>query len=349
MAIRTADYSIWERRYNANYPHDEHINVLSPNYLSSFILLPPWVADKIELMGGNSAKLLPRHRNHIHTFSPSDGDSYDCPSLGDSKKGIKNRGVSGRHKVKTISHYQYDANQPTSRELHMLSGEDIVDIGLLHFVLAEAFNTVNHLAGLINCSYHRATSKHGDTPFIRTNTFSSTRCAIWEDGNNNKVYETSWKFGETTLYEMLGKTSDTAILDSFFEEVNVSENPMIAYSKSYLNGRFPFTIGKGVTRNDFLAYALKRLKNCCTEIPERIKRDSEIASVVNNQGVMSIIATRATVLNVVNMLLENREDVKVIREQLLALLELVVENIRRWKQTQGVANQGLILLYTQLL
>ena len=345
MATRSRQYEDWQVRYNADHTNVEATGTTDIN--TGFIILPPWVADKIELAGGDLVDFF--YGNDVpkvSTVTPADAagmwDNGDAPlppsmaRVGRRKSPLTlDYSCDGRYEL-SMQHREAAANKVRK----YLSEEDIADIGLLHYLLSDVLHLVNPLSGL--CHSHEYAALLSLRNRYITDTVADGRfCSLGQvvihnvDAYDNTPETKTWEHDFT--YDVINGNVDIDARGLWF-----------SYNQA-----------EGVPLDGICKYAYERITSICENTPERVNRSGGVAKVYGDKGSIVCVPHMATVLNVADMLSRFAPDDDIKRqkvegfdsskERLLALIECIVTERRRWVGTHGCARDGLMVLYTRQL
>ena len=342
MATRSRQYEDWQVRYNADHTNVEATGTTDIN--TGFIILPPWVADKTELAGGDLVDFF--YGNDIpkvSTVTPADatgmtdnGDAPLPPSM--SRTGQRRSPLpldySCSDSSESIMQYRKAA---ASKVRRYLSEEDIADIGLLHYLLSDALHLVNPLSGL--CHSHEYAALLPLRNRYMTDTVADGRfCTL----------------GQVVIHNADAYDEVTTCDHDFTYDV-IKGNVTIDARGLW----FSYDQAEGVPLEGICKYAYERITSICENTPERVNRSGGVAKVYGDKGSIVCVPHMATVLNVADMLSRFAPDDDIKRqkvegfnsskERLLALIECIVTERRRWVGTHGCARDGLMVLYTRQL
>ena len=350
MATRSRQYEDWQVRYNADHTNVEATGTTDQN--TGFIILPPWVADKIELAGGDL----------VDFFYGNDVPKVSTVTPAGALVGMVDTCVATRLELDALlppstsridrrrSPLPLDYSCDESRELNMqhreaaankvrkyLSEEDIADIGLLHYLLSDALHLVNPLSGL--CHSHEYAALLPLRNCYMTDTVADGRFC---------------KLGQVVIHNA-----------DAYDEVTTCDHD---FTYDVINGNvdidarglwFSYDQAEGVPLEGICKYAYERITSICENTPERVNRSGGVAKVYGDKGSIVCVPHMATVLNVADMLSRFAPDDDIKRqkvegfnsskERLLALIECIVTERRRWVGTHGCARDGLMVLYTRQL
>lgn len=292
----------------------------------SFIMLPPWVADKIELAGYSLS-------NFFSDFSWG-RSNYICPD--DASR----RNVTEVQYPENSNVAKQKAEELIARVASTLSTEDIIDIGLWHYLFSEALHTINRYNGLVTDSQNK---------FLERARNKSV--ASW--GNNGLFFT----FGEVKV-----KSTPTE-----FDEVDY-ELDTLSCSMKVFGHLFYFTPIKGKDYRDVVRHGLARVHGVSEGgIHGRVKRQGDVVSFGTAGASTIIVPSLATVLNVATLLspiyfdtedansgyaarLDVSEAVEAtIKEQIVVFMEEVLSELRRFRDNQEIARSGLLLMYSRLI
>ena len=322
MATRSRQYLDWNLQNKANSEHRESgTNVDN----TGFIILPPWVADKITLAGGNLTELfygltVPK----VQSVEPSDPVAVAHMLMESTKS--------------EINHEQRQA--AADRVRWYLSEEDIADIGLFTYLLSDALHLVNPLSGLCHAHEFSALFPMRNVHMTR-NTADGRWCKLGQVSINNGEDQANARIPPTPYSDF---TYDVIDCNTYANKCGL---------------QFEFNTSKGVSLDGICKYAYERITSICENIPERIERSGDVAKVYSDKGSIVCVPHMATVSNVAYMLSRFAPDDESKRrqvdgfnsakERLLALIEQIVAERRRWVGTHGCARDGLVVLYTRQL
>lgn len=345
MATRSRQYEDWQVRYNADHTNVEATGTTDIN--TGFIILPPWVADKIELAGGDLVDFfygddVPK----VSTVTPADaagmtdnGDAPLPPSM--SRTGQRRSPLPIDYSCSDSSESTMQYREAAANKVRRyLSEEDIADIGLLHYLLSDALHLVNPLSGL--CHSHEYAALLPLRNCYMTDTVADGRFC---------------KLGQVVIHNA----------DAYDKMLGLkASNHDFAYDVIRGNVRtgnqglwFSYDQAEGVPLEGICKYAYERITSICENTPERVNRSGGVAKVYGDKGSIVCVPHMATVLNVADMLSRFAPDDDIKRqkvegfnsskERLLALIECIVTERRRWVGTHGCARDGLMVLYTRQL
>ena len=307
-------------------------------------MLPPWVADKIELAGYSLS-------NFFSDFS-WERSNYICPD------DVNRNGVKEVQYPENSNVAKQKAEELITRVASTLSTEDIIDIGLWHYLFSEALHTINRYNGLATDSQNKFLER------ARNKSMSS-----W--GNNG-----SWfTFGEVrvnnapwneNLY-VNGPGADVPAITTEFDEVDY-ELDTLSCSMKVFGHLFSFTPIKGKDYRDVVRHGLARVHGVSEGgIHGRVKRQGDVVSFGTAGASTIIVPSLATVLNVATLLspiyfdtedansgyaarLDVSEAVEAtIKEQIVVFMEEVLSELRRFRDNQEIARSGLLLMYSRLI
>lgn len=342
MATRSRQYEDWQVRYNADHTNVEATGTTDIN--TGFIILPPWVADKIELAGGDLVDFfygndIPKVSTVTPAASAGMTDNGDAP-LPPSMSRIDRRRLPlpldyscSDSSESTMQHREAAA----SKVRRYLSEEDIADIGLLHYLLSDALHLVNPLSGL--CHSHEYAAL---LPLRNCYTTDTVADGLF-----------------CTLGQVVIHNADA------YDEVTTCDHDFtydVIKGNVDIDARglwFSYDQAEGVPLEGICKYAYERITSICENTPERVNRSGGVAKVYGDKGSIVCVPHMATVLNVADMLSRFAPDDDIKRqkvegfnsskERLLALIECIVTERRRWVGTHGCARDGLMVLYTRQL
>ena len=350
MATRSRQYEDWQVRYNADHTSVEATGTTDIN--TGFIILPPWVADKIELAGGDLVDFF--YGNDVpkvSTVTPAGvlvGMVDTCVATRlelDALLPSSTSRIDRRNSPQTL-----DYSCDESHELNMqhreaaankvrkyLSEEDIADIGLLHYLLSDALHLVNPLSGL--CHSHEYTALLPLRNRYMTDTVADGRfCTLGQVVIHN-----------ADAYDKVPICDHDFTYDVIRGNVDIDARGLW----------FTYDQAEGVPLDGICKYAYERITSICENTPERVNRSGGVAKVYGDKGSIVCVPNMATVLNVADMLSRFAPDDDIKRqkvegfnsskERLLALIECIVTERRRWVGTHGCARDGLMVLYTRQL
>ena len=292
-----------------------------------FIMLPPWVADKIELAGYSLSNF----------FSDFSWGRSNCICPDDASR----RNVTEVQYPENSNVAKQKAEELIARVASTLSTEDIIDIGLWHYLFSEALHTINRYNGLVTDSQNK---------FLERARNKSV--ASW--GNNGLFFT----FGEV-------KVNSTPL--SELDEVDY-ELDTLSCSMKVFGHLFFFTPIKGKDYRDVVRHGLARVHGVSEGgIHGRVKRQGDIVSFGTAGASTIIVPSLATVLNVATLLspiyfdtedansgyaarLDLSEAVEAtIKEQIVVFMEEVLSELRRFRDNQEIARSGLLLMYSRLI
>jgi hypothetical protein len=302
-----------------------------------FIMLPPWVADKIELAGYSLS-------NFFSDFSWG-RSNYICPD--DASR----RNVTEVQYPENSNVAKQKAEELIARVASTLSTEDIIDIGLWHYLFSEALHTINRYNGLVTDSQNK---------FLERARNKSV--ASW--GNNGLFFT----FGEV-------KVNSTPLSEDYFVRTSATEFDEVDYeldtlscSMKVFGHLFSFTPIKGKDYRDVVRHGLARVHGVSEGgIHGRVKRQGDVVSFGTAGASTIIVPSLATVLNVATLLspiyfdtedansgyaarLDVSEAVEAtIKEQIVVFMEEVLSELRRFRDNQEIARSGLLLMYSRLI
>ena len=129
------------------------------------------------------------------------------------------------------------------------------------------------------------------------------------------------------------------------------------YYTSQCGLSFEYHKAKGVSLDGICKYAYDRITNICENIPQRVCRSGDVVKVYGDKGSIVCVPDIATVSNVAYMSSrfsaddkgQSAEQLSSAKERMLALIEKIVAERRRWVGTHGAARDGLLVLYTRQL
>ena len=302
-----------------------------------FIMLPPWVADKIELAGYSLS-------NFFSDFSWG-RCNYICPD------DVNRNGVKEVQYPENSNVAKQKAEELITRVASTLSTEDIIDIGLWHYLFSEALHTINRYNGLATDSQNKFLER------ARNKSMSS-----W--GNNG-----SWfTFGEV-------RVNNAPFPEDYFVLTPATELGEVDYeldslscSMKVFERLFSFTPIKGKDYRDVVRQGLARVHGVSEGgIHGRVKRQGDVVSFGTAGTSTIIVPSLATVLNVATLLSPiyfDTEDANsvdaapfdvseaveaTIKEQIVVFMEEVLSELRRFRDNQEIAQSGLLLMYTRLI
>lgn len=310
----------------------------------SFIMLPPWVADKIELAGYSLS-------NFFSDFS-WERSNYICPD------DLNRQGVTEVQYPEIRNVAKQKAEELIARVGSTLSTEDIIDIGLWHYLFSEALHTINRYNGLVTDSQNKFLER------ARNKSMSS-----W--GNDGR----SFTFGEVKVNNapwvedlyVSGAGNDVPASAADISEVDY-ELDSLSCSMKVFDCLFSFTPIKGKDYRDVVRQGLARVHGVSEGgIHGRVKRQGDVVSFGTAGASTIIVPSLATVLNVATLLSPiyfDPEDAKsvdaapfdvseaveaTIKEQIVVFMEEVLSELRRFRDNQEIAQSGLLLMYTRLI
>lgn len=342
MALRNYDFSSYSKRLLANCETETSIPGRKNGL--NFIVIPHWIADKIELMGGNPGRLL-FHGNRIMNVVQPNVRGIDICSSGKPNH-IENEPSGVLRKLEYSSDFikEYcrintqDTEEKITRESLMLSAEDWSDIALLNFVLGFAFNRVKSDIGL-------PTSVRGGM----SREYSGSSRSIDDRG---KIRFATWRFGNV----------DTML--SFHDKKEIEKPRVIDYDGDFWNfstelfsgrtvadGNSLFYNKPNVRVRDIIDYAADRFISCAENIPERIGRTADTINVYDNQSTITFVLKPDTVKTLVRYLTVNdfSGDGSALRDELVRIMEVVIDSNKKWFSIRKLAKSGLILHLSSLL
>ena len=292
-----------------------------------FIMLPPWVADKIELAGYSLSNF----------FSDFSWGRSNCICPDDARR----RNVTEVQYPENSNVAKQKAEELIARVASTLSTEDIIDIGLWHYLFSEALHTINRYNGLVTDSQNKFLERA-----------RNKSAASW--GNNGLFFT----FGEV-------KVNSTPL--SELDEVDY-ELDTLSCSMKVFGHLFFFTPIKGKDYRDVVRHGLARVHGVSEGgIHGRVKRQGDIVSFGTAGASTIIVPSLATVLNVATLLspiyfdtedansgyaarLDVSEAVEAtIKEQIVVFMEEVLSELRRFRDNQEIARSGLLLMYSRLI
>lgn len=300
----------------------------------SFIMLPPWVADKIELSGFSLsnffADLSWERQNEI---SPS---------------------ISYINDVEFLKHQSQGGPFSEARERQLnklaktLSTEDVIDIGLWHYLFSEALHKLHKLNGL-------ATEVENRFLIHQRN---KSRSSSYNDGM-------TFTFGGVTIANKshFEKGSSDYVVDYDQESLEAT----LLYGGA--GPKFHFMPAPGVSHKTIVSTALNRIHGVLESgITDRVKRQGDVVSFSTVDSSTVIVPSLATVLNVATLLSptgNGMDDGNVgnaaadpdmtraidttIREQIVVFMEQILSELRRFSDNQEIARTGLFLIYSRLI
>lgn len=290
-------------------------------------MLPPWVADKIELAGYSLSNF----------FSDFSWGRSNCICPDDASR----RNVTEVQYPENSNVAKQKAEELIARVASTLSTEDIIDIGLWHYLFSEALHTINRYNGLVTDSQNKFLERA-----------RNKSAASW--GNNGLFFT----FGEV-------KVNSTPL--SELDEVDY-ELDTLSCSMKVFGHLFFFTPIKGKDYRDVVRHGLARVHGVSEGgIHGRVKRQGDIVSFGTAGASTIIVPSLATVLNVATLLspiyfdtedansgyaarLDLSEAVEAtIKEQIVVFMEEVLSELRRFRDNQEIARSGLLLMYSRLI
>ena len=343
MATRSRQYEDWQVRYDADHTNVEATGTTDIN--TGFIILPPWVADKIELAGGDLVDFF--YGNDVpkvSTVTPADVAGMVLlrkfaplpPSM--SRTGQRRSPLPLDYSCSDSSESTMQYREASANKVRRyLSEEDIADIGLLHYLLSDALHLVNPLSGL--CHSHEYAALLPLRNCYMTDTVADGRfCTL----------------GQVVIHNADAYDEVTTCDHDFTYDV-IKGNVTIDARGLW----FSYDQAEGVPLEGICKYAYERITSICENTPERVNRSGGVAKVYGDKGSIVCVPHMATVLNVADMLSRFAPDDDIKRqkvegfnsskERLLALIECIVTERRRWVGTHGCARDGLMVLYTRQL
>ena len=298
-------------------------------------MLPPWVADKIELAGYSLS-------NFFSDFSWG-RCNYICPD------DVNRIGVKEVQYQENSNVAKQKAEELIARVASTLSTEDIIDIGLWHYLFSEVLHTINRYNGLATDSQNKFLER------ARNKSMSS-----W--GNNGSRFT----FGEVKV-KNAPWGADVPTITTEPGEVDY-ELDSLSCSMKVFEHLFSFTPIKGKDYRDVVRQGLARVHGVSEGgIHGRVKRQGDVVSFGTAGTSTIIVPSLATVLNVATLLspiyfdtedansgyaarLDVSEAVEAtIKEQIVVFMEEVLSELRRFRDNQEIARSGLLLMYSRLI
>lgn len=303
-----------------------------------FIMLPPWVADKIELAGYSLSNFFSDYsweRNRI--VSPAD------------------IGVDGVTVVRYPENNNVEAVEKAmlTRVAKTLSAEDVIDIGLWHYLFSEVLHTINRYNGLVTDTQNKFLER------ARNKSQSS-----WKNDGERFVFGAVELCNAAFPQDVASMAADVT---DFSRNMDYEIDSLACFMDQW--GRlFTFAPTSGKDYRDVVRQALNRVYGVSEGgIHGRIKRQGEIVSFGTAGSSTIIVPSLATVLNVATLLSPSyfgtedansgdaaRFDVSeaveaTIKEQLVVFMEQVLSELRRFRDNQEIAQSGLLLMYSRLI
>ena len=352
MATRSRQYEDWWTRYSADHTDFNATGTTDKN--TGFIILPPWVADKIELAGADLVDFfygddVPKTAvvEPARPHGCSDVINARHANLGLPPSMQLNPQLNATNELNAskAAWWEIDENNrqlAADKVRKYLSEEDIADIGFLHYLLSAALHLVNPLSGL--CHSHEYNALLPMRNKYMTKTVADGRyCTLGQVIVNNTDAHSE-------------NTNIKARLNTFVYHYDVIYGDVRTDSKGLW---FEYYQAEGVSLDGICKYAYDRITDICKNVPDRISRTGNVAKAYGDKGSIVIVPHMSTVLNVAYMLSQyslndaeqhqNVEGLDSAKERLLALIECIVTERKRWVGTHGCARDGLLVLYTRQL
>ena len=304
-----------------------------------FIMLPPWVADKIELAGYSLSNFFSDYsweRNRV--VSPADIGVDGVTVVEYSKK---NDDVEEKEKAML------------TRVAKTLSAEDVIDIGLWHYLFSEALHTINRYNGLVTDAQNKFLER------ARNKSQPS-----WKNNGERFVFGSVELCNAAFPQDFVSKVKDVG---DFARNMDYEIDSLACFMSPY--GRlFTFVPTSGKDYRDVVRHALNRVYGVSEGgIHGRIKRQGDVVSFGTAGSSTIIVPSLTTVLNVATLLSPSyfgTEDANsgdaahfdvseaveaTIKEQLVVFMEQVLSELRRFRDNQEIAQSGLLLMYSRLI
>ena len=346
MVARNRQYTDSEVRYNADHTDRNKSGTTDIN--TGFIILPPWVADKIELAGGDLVDFF----YGVDTVGIGDVrpqqdtiGRYPTRKMNDLQPSMVRLSSDGdgtediSYSDDTAARVQENKERIVNRVRKYLSEEDVADIGFFHYLFSDALHQVNPLSGL--CSEYEYEALMPIRNKYMTHTTADGRYCT---------------FGQVRVFNdpesLNGDLTGIPVTNMFSYDVIEG-----GYYTSQCGLGFEYHKAKGVSLDGICKYAYDRITNICENIPQRVCRSGDVVKVYGDKGSIVCVPDIATVSNVAYMSSrfsaddkgQSAEQLSSAKERMLALIEKIVAERRRWVGTHGAARDGLLVLYTRQL